>query len=89
MQQNMRHYFLIVAMFLACASVFGAEEQTNTLKDVPEFKALKYRSIGPAWGGRVSRAAGVPGDPQHIFTLVLQPVVCGKVLMVALTGNRF
>ena len=27
-----------------------------------EFKPLKYRSIGPAAGGRVSRAAGVPGD---------------------------
>jgi photosystem II stability/assembly factor-like uncharacterized protein len=27
------------------------------------FKHLKYRSIGPAAGGRVSRAAGVPGDP--------------------------
>ncbi|HXG09502.1 MAG TPA: hypothetical protein VNK04_06905 [Gemmataceae bacterium] len=29
----------------------------------PEFKHLKYRSIGPAAGGRVSRACGVPGDP--------------------------
>ncbi len=29
----------------------------------PEFKRLKYRNIGPAAGGRVSRAAGVPGDP--------------------------
>jgi photosystem II stability/assembly factor-like uncharacterized protein len=29
----------------------------------PEFKHLKYRPIGPAVGGRVSRAAGVPGDP--------------------------
>lgn len=29
----------------------------------PEFKGLKYRSIGPAAGGRVCRAAGVPGDP--------------------------
>jgi photosystem II stability/assembly factor-like uncharacterized protein len=28
-----------------------------------EFKSLKYRLIGPANGGRVSRAAGVPGDP--------------------------
>ncbi len=27
------------------------------------FKPLKYRSIGPAAGGRVSRACGVPGDP--------------------------
>jgi photosystem II stability/assembly factor-like uncharacterized protein len=29
----------------------------------PEFKYLKFRSIGPTVGGRVSRACGVPGDP--------------------------
>jgi photosystem II stability/assembly factor-like uncharacterized protein len=29
----------------------------------PEFKYLKYRSIGPTLGGRVSRSCGVPGDP--------------------------
>lgn len=28
-----------------------------------ELKAIKFRSIGPAAGGRVSRACGVPGDP--------------------------
>jgi len=33
----------------------------------PEFKALKYRNIGPAAGGRVSRAVGVPGDPSTYF----------------------
>jgi photosystem II stability/assembly factor-like uncharacterized protein len=32
-----------------------------------EFKALKYRPIGPAAGGRVSRAAGVPGDPATYY----------------------
>ncbi len=29
----------------------------------PQFKRLGFRSIGPAAGGRVCRAAGVPGDP--------------------------
>ena len=29
----------------------------------PAFKRLGFRSIGPAAGGRVCRAAGVPGDP--------------------------
>ena len=33
----------------------------------PEFKALKYRLIGPAAGGRVSRVAGVPGDPTTAY----------------------
>ena len=36
----------------------------NALPESPkEFKALKYRNIGPAAGGRVSRAAGVAGNP--------------------------
>src|SRR5215217_4439362 len=34
---------------------------------VPELKALKYRSIGPAQGGRVTRVAGVPGDPNTYY----------------------
>jgi photosystem II stability/assembly factor-like uncharacterized protein len=36
-------------------------------QDPPELKALKYRSIGPAWGGRISRVAGVPGDPRVYY----------------------
>ncbi len=30
-------------------------------------KHLKYRSIGPAAGGRVSRSCGVPGDPSTYY----------------------
>jgi photosystem II stability/assembly factor-like uncharacterized protein len=33
----------------------------------PALQALKYRSIGPAAGGRVSRACGVPGDPNTYY----------------------
>src|SRR5207244_9958931 len=29
----------------------------------PALKGLKYRSVGPAAGGRVCRVCGVPGDP--------------------------
>jgi photosystem II stability/assembly factor-like uncharacterized protein len=32
-----------------------------------EFSGLKFRSLGPAWGGRVSRAAGIPGDPTTYY----------------------
>jgi photosystem II stability/assembly factor-like uncharacterized protein len=32
-----------------------------------ELRSLKYRPIGPAAGGRVSRAAGVPGDPNTYY----------------------
>lgn len=31
------------------------------------FKNLKYRPIGPAAGGRVSRSCGVPGDPSTYY----------------------
>ena len=41
-----------------------AQDKSPAKTDAPaELKALKYRLIGPAAGGRVSRAAGVPGDP--------------------------
>ncbi|HEX6976716.1 MAG TPA: hypothetical protein VF147_20050, partial [Vicinamibacterales bacterium] len=40
----------------------------NAAKTAPaEFKALKYRSIGPAAGGRVSRVTGIPGDPTTYY----------------------
>jgi len=47
----------------ATAPSSQAESDKNLGSTPREFKALKYRLIGPAAGGRVSRAAGVPGDP--------------------------
>jgi photosystem II stability/assembly factor-like uncharacterized protein len=35
--------------------------------DNQPFKGLKYRNIGPAQGGRVSRVAGVPGNPSIYY----------------------
>jgi photosystem II stability/assembly factor-like uncharacterized protein len=44
------------------SALLGAQEEKP--RETPAaFKTLKYRSIGPAAGGRVSRVAGVPGDP--------------------------
>ena len=40
----------------------AAQAQKESEPPTP-FKALKYRPIGPSAGGRVSRVAGVPGDP--------------------------
>jgi photosystem II stability/assembly factor-like uncharacterized protein len=37
------------------------------LQDPDGISALQYRSIGPAWGGRVSRATGVVGDPRVYY----------------------
>jgi photosystem II stability/assembly factor-like uncharacterized protein len=39
----------------------------NGLRDLPGLAALKYRLIGPAWGGRVTRVAGVPGNANVFY----------------------
>jgi photosystem II stability/assembly factor-like uncharacterized protein len=58
----------------ACAAVLvtaslGAQNAASPDRpDSPkEFKALKYRNIGPAAGGRVARATGVPGNPAVFY----------------------
>jgi photosystem II stability/assembly factor-like uncharacterized protein len=53
---------LLVVLFLT-PQICRAAAPAAGFQDPPELKALKYRLIGPAWGGRVSRVAGVPGDP--------------------------
>jgi photosystem II stability/assembly factor-like uncharacterized protein len=54
-----------VAVCLLVSIVLAAQDAPKpAARESPaEFKALKYRLIGPAAGGRVSRATGVPGDP--------------------------
>ena len=50
------------------AAVRAQDEPKPVWRDSPkEFKALKYRNLGPAAGGRVSRVAGIPGDPSTYF----------------------
>jgi photosystem II stability/assembly factor-like uncharacterized protein len=39
----------------------------DVTKGPAPFEALKFRSIGPAAGGRVSRVTGVPGDPLTFY----------------------
>src|SRR3954466_927845 len=57
----------LLAAVVAAACVVTLQGQDAAKPEKPEspkeFKALKYRNIGPAAGGRVSRATGVPGDP--------------------------
>ncbi|MGH9409473.1 MAG: hypothetical protein ACRD1V_08460, partial [Vicinamibacterales bacterium] len=48
---------------VVAANAQDAAKTANAGSPEP-FAALKYRNIGPAAGGRVARAAGVPGDPQ-------------------------
>jgi photosystem II stability/assembly factor-like uncharacterized protein len=49
-----------VVLLLAATGAFADDAPKGGPE---ELKHLKYRSIGPAAGGRVSRAVGVPGDP--------------------------
>src|SRR4051794_33649306 len=42
-------------------------DHVHGLSVVPEIKALKYRSIGPAQGGRVTHVAGIAGDPNTYY----------------------
>jgi photosystem II stability/assembly factor-like uncharacterized protein len=57
--------FLVAAVAVTLVvSAFAQDGAKSSRPESPkEFKALKYRSIGPAAGGRVSRASGVPGNP--------------------------
>ncbi|MDQ2856672.1 MAG: glycosyl hydrolase, partial [Acidobacteriota bacterium] len=64
--------FLLVALFggLIHATAQQAPDTPkgwNGLTDPTELKGLKYRNIGPAWGGRVARSVGVPGDPSTYY----------------------
>jgi photosystem II stability/assembly factor-like uncharacterized protein len=58
---------VLTALALACALAAPAlaadEKKDKPGKGPAEFKDLKYRLVGPAVGGRVSRVAGVAGNP--------------------------
>src|SRR3954465_3505108 len=52
------------AALLLTAALSAQDAPQDSRPESPKaFKALKYRNIGPAAGGRVARATGVPGDP--------------------------
>src|SRR3989442_8576863 len=62
----MRLHSLVCALFVGLFLIASAAEPGP--KGGPEeFKHLKYRAIGPAAGGRVSRACGVPGDASTYY----------------------
>src|SRR4029077_2077006 len=44
-----------------------AAQSSQKLEDPKDIGALKYRSLGPAWGGRVARVAGTPGDSRVFY----------------------
>src|SRR4051794_38616565 len=75
--RGLRRLLIPVVLSLLTASAFAAPAKKPAsaptapdtspsptgLKDLPEFKSLKYRLVGPAWDGRGARGAGGPGAP--------------------------
>ena len=58
--------FVTGLVMLACFQ--GTPSATaQHITEPAELKNLKYRSIGPAAGGRVCRVSGVAGDPQIYY----------------------
>src|SRR3982751_5582310 len=56
------------AALLLTAALSAQDAPQDSRPESPkQFKALKYRNIGPAAGGRVARATGVPGDPATFY----------------------
>ena len=58
-----------LASLLALLFVFSSlqAQDSKPRKEDGPFKHLKFRLVGPAAGGRVSRACGVPGDPMIYY----------------------
>ncbi len=70
-----RKLSIALALSVALGAAGSAQDSTankpaadaNMGSTPKEFKALKYRLIGPAAGGRVSRVAGIAGDPTTYY----------------------
>jgi photosystem II stability/assembly factor-like uncharacterized protein len=79
-----RHSLLLVLLSLVIVSSLPAADD-EPKGGPPQFKRLGFRSIGPAAGGRVCRAAGVPGDPLTYYAAT----AAGGVWKSTDGGNRW
>jgi photosystem II stability/assembly factor-like uncharacterized protein len=62
---TLARFVVLSILFLLGPATFLLGDEPPESKGGPKaFKRLKFRSIGPAAGGRVCRACGVPGDPR-------------------------
>ena len=52
---------------LAAALPAAAADDGKTSRDKDPLKGIEFRLVGPFIGGRVSRVAGVPGDPRTYY----------------------
>lgn len=67
----------VVAVAVTCSAIAAEEGKPAGTPLPPEQKAkpygaLKYRTVGPAVGGRVDRVTGVPGDPLTFYLAAAQ-----------------
>ncbi|HEV8578769.1 MAG TPA: glycosyl hydrolase [Thermoanaerobaculia bacterium] len=60
-------FLLFLLAVLPVLAAPAKQASTPAFSDLPELKPFKYRLIGPAWGGRVARATGVPGNPSVYY----------------------
>ncbi|HLJ95981.1 MAG TPA: hypothetical protein VKU02_22595, partial [Gemmataceae bacterium] len=63
MTRRLANLLLVLGLGVFCLQAHAQKPEAPSKGGPPEFKALKYRLIGPAVGGRVCRVAGVSGDP--------------------------
>jgi photosystem II stability/assembly factor-like uncharacterized protein len=64
--RNARRFPILLALLVVFGSAARAEEteeEEGPRGGPKELAGLEYRLVGPPAGGRVSRVAGVPGDP--------------------------
>ncbi|MBM3993951.1 MAG: glycosyl hydrolase [Planctomycetes bacterium] len=69
MTQVLRWPTFLVAILATfwIAGTLPSQEAKKKEEPSDPFKGLKYRSIGPAAGGRTTRSCGVPGDPNIYY----------------------
>src|SRR6516162_8343879 len=58
-----KHLAICWTILLVSAPPVTRADEDEPKGGPPELKHLKYRLIGPAAGGRVSRSVSIPGDP--------------------------
>ncbi|MGE5815897.1 MAG: WD40/YVTN/BNR-like repeat-containing protein, partial [Acidobacteriota bacterium] len=60
-------FVVLVCLLFPITPEAQQAQPADQKNDNQPFKGLKYRNIGPAQGGRVSRVAGVPGEPSVYY----------------------